>query len=159
MQFIFAKVGGSIDIVFAIRLIRQQMDARTRYLTSYRFDPPGYWRWPCRFSLEELKQIYSKLFGYNWFDGHYLDVLSPMFNRYVVGHDSNYGAVRLKDGGHKRLESCYAEELDWFLFIGASFGVITAGFHLASFVPNPLFGKLTREEAMITLDMATLTGL
>ena len=86
------------------------MDAK---LKAHRFDPPGGWRWSCRFSLEELKEIYLKLFDYNWFE------LNP--NRafksiaiYHVGKDSIYGKVRLEDGGKHMLESCTIEELDWY---------------------------------------------
>lgn len=123
-------------------------------LKAHRFDPPGYWRWPCRFSLDELKEIYLKLFGYNWFE------LDPhrafkTIGTYHVGKDANYGKVRLEDGGMSRLESRTIEELDWFLFIGESFLVDdpSAPWQICfeKRTANPLFGKLSREEALITL--------
>lgn len=123
-------------------------------LKSYRFDPPGGWRWKCRFSLEELKEIYLKLFGYNWF------VLDPhralkKLDTYHVGKNATHGIVRLEDGGMMRLESCTIEELDWFLFIGESFLLnnYTMYWEHRSRIPNPLNYKLDRYEALISLDI------
>lgn len=93
------------------------MDAK---LKAHRFDPPGNWRWPCRFSLDELKAIYLKLFSYNRFELDPNRVLKSI-ETYHVGKDAIYGKVRLEDGGMKRLESCTIEELDWFLLVGESF--------------------------------------
>ena len=123
-------------------------------LKSYRFDPPDGWK--CRFSLEELKEIYLKLFGYNWF------VLDPhramkKLNTYHVGKNSTFGVVRLEDGGMMYLESCTIEELDWYLFIGQSFFPInyTTNWEnrLESPIPNLLHDKLDRYEALISLDI------
>lgn len=123
-------------------------------LKTYRFDPPGNWRWPRRFSLDELKKIYLKLFGYNWFE------LNPhrafkTIEVYHVGKDANYGEVRLEDGGMRRLESCTIEELDWFLLVGESFLVDDPSMpwqiRFEERTTNPLFGKMYREEALITL--------
>lgn len=121
-------------------------------LKNHRFDPPGNWRWPCRFSLEELKKIYYELFGYNWFE---LNAARPIksIETFHVGKDGLHGAVRLEDGGYKHLESCTIEELDWFLFIGASFGKASLSWYWDQRMANPLFGKLGREEALITLDL------
>lgn len=125
-------------------------------LKTYRFDPPGNWRWPGRFSLDELKEIYLKLFGYNWFE------LNPhrafkTIEVYHVGKDANYGEVRLEDGGMRRLESCTTEELDWFLLVGESFLVDdpSTPWQILSEkrTANPLFGKVSREEALIALDL------
>ena len=121
-------------------------------LKSYRFDPPGNWRWPCRFSLEELKKIYYKLFGYNWFELN-ADRAFKLIETFYVGKDGLYGAVRLEDGGYKHLESCTIEELDWFLFIGASFGKAGPSWSWEWQMVNQLFGKLGREEALITIDL------
>lgn len=125
-------------------------------LMSYRFDPPGGWRWPCRFSLAELKKIYSKLFGYKRFKFHENDeCIGP--GHYDVGKGGWYGVVRLEDGGMKSLESCTIEELDWFLLIGESFLVddlsIDWQMRFEERTVNPLFGKVSREEALIALDL------
>ncbi len=129
-------------------------------LKAHRFDPPGNWRWPCRFSLDELKMIYLKLFGYNWFElDQYRAVKS--IKTYDVGKDTTYGEVMLEDGGTKRLESCTIEELDWFLFIGKSFflGNYTISWKdcLDRRISNPLYGKLDRYSAMISLDLYSST--
>jgi len=116
-------------------------------LKSHRFDPPGGWRWPCRFSLEELNTTYHKLFGYNWFELN-ADRAIKTIEVFHVGKDRVYGAVRLEDGGYQHLESCTIEELDWFLFIGQSFLA-----REETWMPNPLFGKLGREDALITIDL------
>ena len=125
-------------------------------LMSYRFDPPGGWRWPCRFSLTELKKIYSKLFGYSRFELN-PDRVFKSIETYHVGNDATYGKVRLEDGGQKRLESCTIEELDWFLLIGESFLVddpsIPWQMRFEERTANPLFGKVSREEALIALDL------
>ena len=125
-------------------------------LKAYRFDPPGGWRWPCRFSIDELKAIYLKLFGYNWFELDPNRVFKSI-ETYHVGKDSTYGEVMLEDGGMKRLESCAIEELDWFLFIGESFLVDDPStpwqIRCEERTVNPLFGKVSREEALITLDL------
>ena len=121
-------------------------------LMSHRFDPPGGWRWPCRFSLVELKKIYSKLFGYSRFELN-PDRVFKSIEIYHVGKDGLYGAVRLEDGGYKHLESCTIEELDWFLFIGASFGKAGPSWSWDQRMANPLFGKVSREEALIALDL------
>lgn len=128
-------------------------------LMSYRFDPPGGWRWPCRFSLTELKKIYSKLFGYSRFELN-PDRVFKSIETYHVGNDATYGKVRLEDGGLKRLESCTIEELDWFLLIGKSFLLLgnpntnwRTRFEEQERVANPLFGKVSREEALIALDL------
>ena len=121
-------------------------------LKSYRFDPSGNWRWPCRFSLEELKKIYYKLFGYNWFELN-ADRAFKSIETFHVGKDGLYGAVRLEDGGYKHLESCTIEELDWFLFISASFGKAGPSWSWEWQMANTLFSKLGREEALITLDL------
>ena len=121
-------------------------------LKSHRFDPPGGWRWPYRFSIEELKKIYCELFGYNWFE---LNADHPFksIETFHVGKDGLYGAVRLEDGGCKYLESCTIEELDWFLFIGASFGIAGPSWSWDRRMANPLFDKLGREDALITMDL------
>ena len=128
------------------------MNAR---LKAHRFDPPGNWRWPCRFSLSELKEIYLKLFGYNRFELN-LDRAFKIIETYHVGKAATYGKVRLEDGGMKRLESCTIEELDWFLLVGESFLVDDPSIDwkrmcLEERTANPLFGKVYREEALITL--------
>ena len=124
-------------------------------LMSYRFDPPGGWRWPCRFSLTELKKIYSKLFGYKRFKFHDDECIGQ--GHYDVGKGGWYGMARLEDGGMKRLESCTIEELDWFLLIGKSFLVddpsIPWQLRFEERRANPLFGKVSREEALIALDL------
>ena len=124
-------------------------------LKAHRFDPPGNWRWPSRFSLDELKEIYLKLFGYNWFELNQ-DRVFKSIEIYHVGKDALYGKVRLEDGGMKRLESCTIEELDWFLLVGESFLVDDPRIDwrrmcLEERIANPLFGKVYREEALITL--------
>lgn len=125
-------------------------------LMSYRFDPPGGWRWLCRFSLAELKKIYSKLFGYKRFKFHKNDEFIWTAH-YDVGKGGWYGVVRLEDGGMKSLESCSKEELDWFLLIGKSFLVddlsIDWQTRFEEQTANPLFGKVSREEALIALDL------
>lgn len=125
-------------------------------LKHHRFDPPGGWRWPCRFSLEELKKIYLKLFGYNWFKLNPDRILKTIEN-YHVGKDATYGEVRLDDGGMKRLESCTIEELDWYLFIGESFLLndytISWRDRLDRRISNPLYTKLDRDSALISLDL------
>ena len=132
------------------------MDAK---LKAHRFDPPGGWRWRCRFSLKELKEIYLKLFGYNWFELDPYRVFKPI-ETYHVGKDSFYGEVRLEDGGTKRLESCTIEELDWFLFIGESF--FLDGYTMSwkdrfdSRTSNPLYDALDRNSAMISLDLNSI---
>ena len=125
-------------------------------LKTYRFDPPGDWCWPCRFSRDELKEIYLKLFDYNWFELN-LDRIFKSIKTYHVGKDANYGEVRLEDGGMMSLESCTIEELDWYLVIGKSF---LLNDHTISWkdrfdrrISNPLFGKVSREEALIALDL------
>lgn len=127
------------------------MDAK---LKAHRFDPPGNWRWPCRFSLDELKAIYLKLFSYNRFELDPNRVLKSI-ETYHVGKDAIYGKVRLEDGGMKRLESCTIEELDWFLLVGESFLVddpsIPWQMSFKERTLNTLFGKVSREEALITL--------
>ena len=121
-------------------------------LKSHRFDPPGGWRWSCRFSFEELKKIYYELFSYNWFE---LNVDRPFksIETFHVGKDGLYGAVSLEDGGHKYLESRTIEELDWFLFMGASFGIAGPSWSWDQRMTNPLFCKLGREDALITIDL------
>jgi len=125
-------------------------------LKAHRFDPPGGWRWRCRFSLKELKEIYLKLFGYNWFELNPNQVFKS-FKTYNVGKGSIYGQVRLEDGGMKRLESCFVEELDWYLFIGKSFLLCDYTLSwkdmLDSRILNPLYDKLDRNLAMISLDL------
>lgn len=125
-------------------------------LKAHRFDPPCNWRWPCRFSLNELKEIYLKLFGYNWFELNPYRVFKWL-KTYHVGKDANYGEVRLEDGGMKRLESCTIEELDWFLLVGESFLVDDPSapwqIRFEKRTANPLFGKVSREEALIALDL------
>lgn len=129
------------------------MDAK---LKAYRFYPPGNWRWPCRFSFDELKEIYLKLFGYNWFELNQ-DRAFKSINVYHVGKDANYAVARLEDGGMKHLESCTIEELDWFLLVGESFLVDNPSVHwqicFKERTANPLFGKVSREEALIALDL------
>ena len=71
--------------------------------------------------------------------------------------DENFGEVVLRDGGIKSLEYCTIEELDWFLFVGASFWVADPflswrDMHESRIV-NPLHGKLSREEALVALDL------
>lgn len=131
-------------------------------LKAYGFDLPGNWRWPCRFPLDELKKIYLKLFSYNWFE------LNPhrafkTIEVYHVGKDANYGEVRLEDGGMKRLESCTIEELDWFLLVGESFLVDDPSMpwqiRFEVRTTNPLFGKMSREEALIALDLVGECGI
>ena len=126
----------------------------TSKLKSYRFDPPGNWRWPCRFSLAELKEIYLKLFGYNWFEIN-PDRTFKLIETYHVGKYATYGIVRLEDGGMMSLESCTIEELDWFLVIGESFLVDNPNMNWRMLfeerIANPLFGKVSREEALIAL--------
>lgn len=130
-------------------------------LMSHRFDPPGGWRWKCRFSVDELKTIYSKLFGFNWFRSSPNRALKPL-ETFDVGerkdaYCSYYGKVRLEDGGMKNLEFCTIEELDWFLFVGTSFGVTDSRvswiYMCENLIVNPLHSKLGREEAMIALDL------
>jgi hypothetical protein len=57
----------------------------------------------------------------------------------------------------KRLESCTIEELDWFLLIGKSFLVddpsIPWQLRFEERRANPLFGKVSREEVLIALDL------
>lgn len=121
-------------------------------LKMHRFDPPGDWRWPCRFSLEEIKTIYCKLFGYNWFELH-PDRALPTLETYDVGKDKIYGHIWLEDGGYTHLESRTKEELDWFLFIGSSFAAKGPVWNKTDRIANPLFDKLSRETALITLDL------
>ena len=127
-------------------------------LKTYRFDPPGNWRWPCRFSLDELKEIYSKLFGFK-ISEHYSDRLysSALWKTYDVREDSFYCNVRIEDGGSKRLEYCTIEELDWFLLVGESFLVDDPSMPwqicYEKRTVNPLFGEVSREEALIALDL------
>jgi len=129
------------------------MDAK---LKAHRFDPPGNWRWSCRFSLEELKEIYLKLFGYDWFELNPHRVFKSL-EIYNVGKDSVYGIVRLEDGGMNSLVSCTINELDWFLFRGESFLLddyyICWKDRFARWISNPLYDKLDRNSAMISLDL------
>jgi hypothetical protein len=131
-------------------------------LKKYRFDPPGFWRWSSRFSLDELKEIYLKLFGYNWFELN-PDRVFKSIGIYHVGKDANYGEVRLEDGGMRRLESCTIEELDWFLLVGESFLVDDPSMpwqiRFEVRTTNPLFGKVSREEALIALDLVGECGI
>ena len=128
-------------------------------LKAYRFDPPGNWRWPCRFSLTELKEIYLKLFGYSWFKLN-PDRIFKSIETYHVGKDAKYGEVRLEDGGMRRLESCTIEELDWFLLVGESFLIDDLSMPwqilFEKRTTNPLFGKVSKEEALIALDLNNL---
>ena len=123
---------------------------------SHRFDPPGGWRWKCRFSLEEMKMMYCKLFNFNRFEARE-NCLFPPVEMYDVRKDENFGMVRLEDGGMKNLEYCTIEELDWFLFVGASFCVADSRVSWRDMYENrtvnPLHGKLSREEAMVALDL------
>lgn len=121
-------------------------------LKAHRFDPPGNWRWPCRFSLEELKTIYRKLFGYNKFELHSNRSFLTIKD-YDVCKDDVYGAVKLEDGGVTSLEFESKESLDWFLFVGAWFGKYTAFSEDREWIANPLLGKLDRESALIYLDL------
>lgn len=125
------------------------MDAK---LKAHRFDPPGGWRWQCRFSLEELKEIYLKLFGYNWFELNPNQVFKSI-ETFHVGKDGLYGAARLEDGGCKYLESCTIEELDWFLFISVSFGIAGPSWSWDQRMANPLYDKLDRYSAMVSFDL------
>lgn len=128
-------------------------------LKTYRFDPPGDWRWPCRFSLEELKMIYRKLFGYTYFELHKNCPFATIEDYDVCKDDvyGVYGAVKLEDGRITRLEFKSKESLDWFLLVGAWFGKHVAFCEDRDWIANPLFGKIGREEALITLDMLTET--
>ena len=125
-------------------------------LMSHRFEPPGGWRWKCRFSLEEMKMLYCKLFNFNRFEvreSHRVKMISI----YDVRRDECFGKVVLRDGGMKNLEYCTIEELDWFLFVGASFSVddsrVSWRYMHENSIANPLHGKLGREEALVALDL------
>lgn len=122
------------------------------YLKMHRFNPPGNWRWPCRFSLEELKKIYCELFGYTYFELH-KNRLLPSIKDYDVCKDDVYGAVKLEDGGITSLAFKSKESLDWFLFVGAWFGKDTAFSKDQEWIANPLYDKLDRDSALITLDL------
>ena len=82
-----------------------------------------------------------------------------MFETYDIGKDKIsryskiYGYIWLEDGGCTHLESCTKEELDWFLFIGSSFAVEDSHWNQKNRIANPLFDKLSRETALITLDL------
>jgi len=122
----------------------------TDELKACRFDPPGNWRWPCRFSLEELKTIYCELLNYVKVEFHPQQYCS--IETYDVCTPKSYGYAVLKHGGVKILEACTEEELDWFLFIGKRFKQ-TDDFYFSQWIKNPLYDKLSREEALITLDL------
>ena len=92
-------------------------------LMSHRFDPPGGWRWKCRFSIEELEMMYCKLFNFNRFEARG-NCLFQTIKTYDVRRNEFFGMVRLEDGGMKNLAYCMIEELDWFLFVGASLLVL-----------------------------------
>lgn len=121
-------------------------------LMSHRFDSPGGWRWKCRFSLEELKVIYRKLFGYNKFELHKNHSFTAIED-YDMCKDDVYGAMKLEDGGVTSLEFKSKESLDWFLLVGAWFGKYTAFNEDREWIANPLHGKLSREEALVVLDL------
>ena len=125
-------------------------------LMSHRFDPPGGWRWKCRFSLEEMKMMYCKLFNFNRFEARGSHLIK-LLDMYDVRRDECFGMVRLEDGGMKNLEYCTIEELDWFLFVGASFGVadsrVSWMYMCENLIANPLHGRLSREEALVALDL------
>lgn len=125
-------------------------------LMSHRFNPPGGWRWKCRFSVEELEMMYCKLFNFNRFEARGSHLIKLM-DMYDVRRDECFGMVRLEDGGMKNLEYCTIEELDWFLFVGASFCVndllLSWRDMRDNSIVNPLHGKLSREEAMVALDL------
>ena len=116
-----------------------------------RFEP--LWSWKQRFSLDELKDIYFKLFGYDWFhDMKKPECENPQYRHYEVGGQGWYGYVKLKDGGRARLEFITLRELDWLLYNGYEFAFdINNNYENGSL--NPLWHKETREEVMITLDL------
>lgn len=125
-------------------------------LMSHRFDPPGGWRWKCRFSVEELEMMYCKLFNFNQFEARG-NCLFQTIKTYDVRRNEFFGMVRLEDGGMKNLACCMIEELDWFLFVGASFCVadprVSWRYMYENRTVNPLHGRLSREEALVTLDL------
>ena len=125
----------------------------TDELKACRFDPPGNWRWPCRFSLEELKTIYCELLNcvkVEFYLRQYCSIKT--YDVYDVYTLKSYGRVVLEDGGARLLEACTKEELDWFLFIGKWFKP-NDDFYPSQLTKNPLYDKLSREEALITLDL------
>jgi len=116
-----------------------------------RFEPP--WAWKQRFTLDELKEIYLKLFKYDWFH----DMKKPAsedfrYRHYSVGGQGWYGYVKLKDGGRARLEFLELRELDWLLYNGYEFAFDINNTYKAGRL-NPLWHRETREEVMITLDL------
>ena len=118
----------------------------------HKFDLSGCWRWSCRFSLEELKAIYRKLFGYKYFELHKNNLFAAI-KHYDVCKDDVYGAVKLEDGWTISLESQTKESLDWFLLVGPWFGKNTAFSEDQEWIANPLYDKLDRDSALITLDL------
>ena len=126
----------------------------TDELKECRFDPPGNWRWPCRFSVEELKTIYCELFNYVKVELHPRQYCS--IETYDVCTPKGYGHVVLEDGGARILAACTKEELDWFLFIGKGFKQ-NDDFYFNQWTKNPLYDKLSREESLIILDLHGIT--
>lgn len=82
---------------------------------------------------------------------------------YHVGKDAFYGEVVLEDYGMKRLESCTVEELAWFLLVGESFLIddLSRPWQILfkTRTQNLLFGKVSREEALIVLDLVGECGM
>lgn len=117
---------------------------------AYRFDQP--WAWRQRFSMDELKEIYFKLFGYDWF--HEMKGVFTFEHPYEIGRCRQHGYVKLEDGGRTRLEYIEPARLDWFLYNGYEFG-FDKNCRFDAVGRNPLYHKLSREEALVTLDVSS----
>lgn len=114
-----------------------------------RFEPS--WDWKQRFSLDELKDIFSSLFKCDWF--HEMKGIFSFEQPYEVGRQGQHAEVLLKDGGSARLEYIEARQLDWLLFNGWKFGFDIYNSKNKELYVNPLYQRSTREEALIALDL------
>lgn len=113
-----------------------------------RFEPPYCWKQ--RFSSDELKELYFKLFKYDEF--HAKKGVFSFERPYDICTNGNYGYVVLKDGGRARLEYVEMRDLDWLLYNGYEFGFETNN-RYKPICKNPLYCKTTKEEVMISLDI------
>ena len=113
-----------------------------------RFEPPYCWKQ--RFSSDELKELYFKLFKYDEF--HAKKGVFSFDHPYDIYINGCYGYVVLKDGGRARLEYIEMRDLDWFLCNGYEFGFEINGKYMP-ISKNPLYLKFSKEEALISLDL------
>lgn len=113
-----------------------------------RFEP--LYCWKQRFSSDELKELYFKLFKYDEF--HAKKGVFSFERPYNIYINGCYGYVVLKDRGRARLEYVEMRDLDWLLYNGYEFGVHINN-EYKPICKNPLYCKTTKEEALIALDL------